>query len=149
MGTIRLPSDFKEFLQSLNSEGVEYLVVGGHAVAFHGYPRATADLDVWVARSSENADKLERAVRGFGFDVPELDRGLFLQEDTIIRMGAPPIRIEILTSVSGVGFEECHEARQVAELEGVSVNFISLEHLKRNKRAAGRHQDLSDLDHLP
>ena len=149
MGTIRLPSDFTEFLQSLNSEGVEYLVVGGYAVAFHGYPRATADLDVWVARSSQNAEKLERAVRDFGFDVPELDRGLFLQEDKIIRMGAPPIRIEILTSVSGVGFEECHEARQVAELEGVSVNFISLEHLKRNKRAAGRHQDLSDLDHLP
>jgi len=149
MDTIRLPSDFKEFLQSLNSEGVEYLVVGGHAVAFHGYPRATADLDVWVARSSENAGKLERAVRAFGFDVPDLDMGLFLQEDTVIRMGAPPIRIEILTSISGVGFEECHQARDVVELEGVTVSFISLEHLKINKRAAGRHQDLSDLEHLP
>jgi predicted nucleotidyltransferase len=149
MATIHLPRDFKEFLQLLNSRGVEYLVVGGFAVGFHGYPRATADIDIWIAPTEANAQKLAGALRDFGFDLPELSEELFLEKDKVIRLGVPPIRIEILTSISGVEFNPCYNARQTVEIEGVQVDFISLEHLKANKRAAGRHQDLSDLEHLP
>jgi hypothetical protein len=149
MVTTQLPSDFKEFLQLLASRGIEYLVVGGYAVGFHGYPRATADLDIWIAATAPNAEKLEGALREFGFDVPELRRELFLEEDRIIRLGEPPIRIEILTNLSGVEFAECYAARDLVELEGLQISVIGLQHLKANKKAAGRYQDLSDLEHLP
>ncbi len=149
MATIQLPSDFKEFLQLLNSRRVEYLVVGGYAVGFHGSPRATGDLDIWVAATEENAQKLEEVLREFGFDLSELSKELFLEKDRVVRMGVPPIRIEILTSISGVHFPQCYTSRQTAEIEGMKVDFISLEDLKANKRAAGRHQDLSDLERLP
>lgn len=149
MATIRLPPDFKEFLQLLGSRGVEYLVVGGYAVGYHGYPRATADLDIWIAATPSNAEKIEAAVREFGFDIPELRRELFLEPDRVIRMGEPPIRIEILTTLSGVDFAECYAARELAVVEDLRVNVIALDHLKENKKAAGRYQDLSDLEHLP
>jgi len=149
MATILPTQDFKEFLQLLDSKGVEYLIVGGYAVAFHGYPRATADLDVWVAVNPKNAAKIVEAVREFGFDVPDLSSDLFLEEDRVVRMGEPPVRIEILTNISGVEFSDCFESRQIADLEGLAVPFIGLKHLKANKAAAGRHQDLSDLEHLP
>lgn len=149
MATIRLPPDFKEFLRLLNSRGVEYLVVGGYAVGFHGYPRATADLDIWIASTPSNAESLEMAVRKFGFDVPEVRAELFLEKNRVIRMGEPPIRIKILTTLSGVEFGACYASREVALVEGVQVNFIAGADLKKNKKAAGRHQDLSDLEHLP
>jgi hypothetical protein len=144
-----LTKDFKEFLQCLNGHGVKYLVIGGHAVAFYGYPRATADLDVWVAVNEENALRLVSALKEFGFDVPELNPDLFLSEDRIIRMGVAPNRIEIQTRIDGVGFPECYPARMAAQLDGIDVEFISLADLKRNKRASGRNKDLADLDNLP
>lgn len=149
MATTLLPPDFKDFLRLLNSHGVEYLLVGGYAVGFHGYPRATADLDIWVPIDSRNAHKLADTLKAFGFETPELSPDLFLQPDKVVRMGVPPLRIEILTSISGVEFRDCYARRHSATLDEVVVPFISLEDLKRNKRAAGRHQDLSDLEHLP
>jgi hypothetical protein len=149
MATINLPSDFKEFLRLLNARGVEYLLIGGYAVAWHGYPRATADMDIWVATDPENADKLVGALKEFGFDLPALSRELFLKADQIIRMGAPPIRIEIATSISGVSFDECYDKRIIDVLDGVEAPIISLQHLKANKKAAGRHKDLDDLENLP
>jgi len=149
MVTTLLPPDFKDFLRLLNSHGVEYLLVGGYAVGFHGYPRATADLDVWVSVDASNARKLTDTLKEFGFEMPELSPDLFLQPDKVVRMGVPPLRIEILTSISGVEFRDCYARRQSATLDEVVVPFISIEDLKRNKRAAGRHQDLSDLEHLP
>src|SRR5262245_36096905 len=107
MDTPALPSDFKEFLQLLNANRVEYLLVGGYAVGYHGYVRATADMDIWVRRDIENASKLVLTLRQFGCSVPGLSDELFLKPDNIIRMGVPPLRLEIITSVSGVGFEEC------------------------------------------
>jgi hypothetical protein len=144
-----LTKDFKEFLQCLNDHDVEYLVIGGHAVAFHGYPRATADLDVWVAVKQENALRVVAALKDFGFDVPELSPGLFLSQDRIIRMGIAPNRIEIQTGIDGVEFAECYPAHVAAELDGIAVKFISLWDLKKNKRASGRNKDLADLDNLP
>jgi hypothetical protein len=149
MASVSLPPDFKEFLRLLNAHRVEYLLIGGYAVAYHGYPRATADLDVWIAMSPQNAERVVAALKEFGFAVAELSANLFLEAGQIIRMGVPPIRVEIATSISGVRFDECHAARVIDELDGVPVNLINLTHLKQNKRAAGRHKDLDDLENLP
>jgi hypothetical protein len=136
-------------LKLLNSKGVEYLIIGGYAVGYYGYPRATADLDVWIAVHSDNIQRTTEAIREFGFDVPELTPEVFHGEKRVIRMGVPPFRIEVLTVISGVNFVECYAARTVDVLDEVQVNFISLKHLKINKRACGRPQDIADLDHLP
>jgi len=149
MATVNLPPDFKEFLKLLNAHQVEYLLIGGYAVAYHGYPRATADMDIWIATHAQNTKKIVTALREFGFDLPELSTELFQKEGQIIRMGVPPVRIEIATTISGVGFEECFAARVVDELDGVEVNIIDLAHLKINKKAAGRHKDLDDIENLP
>ena len=144
-----LTKDFKEFLQCLNAHGVEYLLIGGHAVGYHGYPRATGDMDVWIAVHEENARNMVRALRAFGFDLPDLSPSLFLQKDRIIRMGVEPNRIEIQTGISGVQFSHVYPRRVVAVVDGVSMNIIPLEDLKRNKKASGRHKDLADLENLP
>jgi hypothetical protein len=144
-----LPKDFKEFLRLLTEAGVEYLVIGGYAVGYHGYPRTTADIDIWVAISRKNALKLVDVFHAFGMRDAKLTPGLFQEQGKIIRMGVPPVRIEVLTEIDGVDFDECYAAREVARIDGQSVNLISLRHLRRNKRASGRHKDLDDLDHLP
>ena len=149
MATTPLARDFKELLKSLNSAGVEYLVVGGYAVAYHGYPRTTNDLDVWVAVNPGNADRIVRALREFGFDVPDLSPQMFLRPDRIIRMGLPPVRVELLTGASGVSFQECWTERIVDTLDDIEVNLINLRHLRANKKASGRLKDLSDLENLP
>ena len=149
MAMTRLPPDFKEFLKLLNDHDVEYLLIGGYAVGYHGYPRATADMDIWIAMTPVNADRIVKVLKEFGFDLPELSIDLFLKEWQIIRLGVPPVRIEIATMISGVNFSECYDERVLDVLDGVKVNLISLKHLKMNKKAAGRHQDLSDLENLP
>jgi predicted nucleotidyltransferase len=149
MATIRLARDFKEFLQLLRSAKIEYLLVGGYAVGHYGYPRATGDLDIWVAIHDRNAKALVSVLRDFGFDLPELKQSLFQQPKRVIRMGVPPVRIEILTGIDGVEFKECYSRRQTTDIDGVDVDLISLEDLKTNKRAAARHQDFDDLEKLP
>ena len=148
MATVHLPPDFKEFLQLLNSHQVEYLLIGGYAVGYYGYPRATADMDIWIAIAPENAAKVVKVLQTFGFGADEVTPDLFLKEEQIIRMGLPPVRIEILTTISGVSFAECYTERQVDVLDGVEVNLISLAHLKVNKKASGRYKDLNDLENL-
>jgi predicted nucleotidyltransferase len=147
MDMILLPPDFREFLQLLNSHSVRYLLIGGYAVGYYGYPRATADMDIWVATDAENIEKVIAALAKFGFT--EVEPELFATEKQVLRMGVPPLRIELLTGVSGVGFEECYSERTRANLGEVEVNLISLEHLKINKAASGRYKDLNDLEHLP
>ena len=149
MATIHLPRDFREFLRLLNAHKVEYLLIGGYAVNYHGYPRATADMDVWVAVHPTNAARVVAALREFGFDLPDLSPELFLHPWQIIRLGLPPFRIEIATTISGVSFAECYAGRVQDTLDGVPVDLIGLDQLKRNKKASGRHQDLADLEHLP
>ena len=148
MATTPLPPDFSAFLRLLNEYEVKYLLIGGYAVGYHGYVRATADMDVWVERERKNAERLASALADFGFDIPEVRPDLFLEEGRIVRMGVPPVRIEIQTSISGVEFGPCYAARVVAEWNDVSVNIISLEHLVENKRSAGRLKDLNDLEYL-
>jgi hypothetical protein len=149
MGTIHLPQDFKEFFQSFNRHEVEYLLVGGYAVGYHGYPRATIDIDVWVASSPENARRVVAALEDFGFGGEVLSEELFLEGDQVVRMGLPPMRIEILTSISGVDFQDAYDQRIEDVLDGVPVKLISLQHLKANKIAAARAKDLADLEELP
>ena len=108
MEQIEFPQDFSEFLKLLNEHHVEYLLIGGFAVAIHGYPRATADMDVWVARNSANAERIVACLREFGFDTPDLVPELFEAPDRIIRMGEAPLRIEILTDIDGVTFGDCY-----------------------------------------
>lgn len=146
---ISLPLDFKEFLKLLNDKGVEYLLIGGYAVAYYGYPRATNDIDIWIATDTLNAERVVNALVEFGFDTPDLSIGLFLEPNRIVRMGMPPMRIEIATTISGVEFEECYRAGTKVNVDGIEVPIISLDHLKINKRASGRFKDLNDLENLP
>lgn len=148
MATIQIPPDFKEFLQLLNTHKVEYLVVGGYAVGYYGYPRATGDMDVWIAFNPHNLGLVAQALRAFGFAIPQSSEP-FLSEGQFIGIGNSPLRIEVLTSISGVGFAECYEARTKDVIDDVEINLIGLQHLKRNKQASGRLKDLNDLQNLP
>jgi hypothetical protein len=146
---LELPKDFKEFLRLLRAHGVEYLLIGGWAVGYHGYPRSTDDLDVWIAITPANADRVVKALSDFGFDVPELSADLFLQDDQIVRMGVEPVRIEVMTTISGVNFSDCYRERLETALDDEPVSLINLQHLRINKEASGRLKDLSDLENLP
>ena len=143
-----LNQDFKEFIQSLSDNRVRYLVVGGYAVALHGHPRYTKDMDVWIEMSPENAAKVVDALKQFGFGSLGLQTEDFLVPDQIIQLGYPPNRIDILTTLPGVEFASCYESRVMVEFDGITVNFIDLDSLKRNKRASGRLQDLADVENL-
>lgn len=145
---IRLPPDFKDLLKLLNDHDVRYLLIGGYSVAYHGYPRATNDLDIWIQCDPDNIDRVISALRLFGFNLPELNSDVFFS-NSMIRMGVPPLRIEFLTEVSGVSFDDCYSERIVDDFDGVRVNLISLKRLLQNKQASGRHKDLNDIEHLP
>lgn len=147
MATIQLSPDFKEFLKLLNSSSVEYLVIGGYAVNYYGFPRATADLDIWIAISPANAQRVAEALQLFGF--PQANADVFLRERQIVRMGVPPLRLEILTTISGVEFADCYARRSKVELDEVTLDLINLDDLKRNKQATGRLKDRVDLEKLP
>lgn len=144
-----LHPDFREFLRLLHKHEVEYLVIGAYAVGYHGYPRATPDLDIWIARNAENAERIVAALREFGFDMPELSTEQFLQDKNLIQFGAPPVCIKIFTKISGVNFAECYDERTMEVIDEVKVNFIGLKHLKINKKASGSYKDLNDLENLP
>lgn len=148
MAMIRLPQDFKDFLKLLDSKQVEYLMIGGYAVSYHGYPRSTGDMDIWIAVGPQNAAKIVEVLKDFGFSEKNLSVDIFLKKDQIIRIGMPPIRIEIMTSISGVDFANCYKQRITDTIDGVEVNLINLEDLRKNKRAAGRHKDIDDLESL-
>ena len=143
-----LDQDFKEFIESLNDNHVRYLVVGGYAVAFHGHPRYTKDIDIWVELEPANAKKIIGALKQFGFGSLDLNPEDFLVADQIIQLGYPPNRIDLITTLVAVDFEECFAAREEAMIDGIIVNFIDIENLKKNKAASGRPQDIADVANL-
>ena len=147
-GKLMFNQDFKEFIQSLNDNQVRYLVVGGYAVALHGYPRYTQDIDIWIELSLENASRMVSALEQFGFGTLGLREQDFLEADTIIQLGYTPRRIDLLTTLTGVDFDQCYMVRIVVDMDGVPVNFIDMENLKKNKRATGRAQDTADIENL-
>ena len=139
--------DFREFIALLNSSGVKFLIVGGHAVAFHGHPRFTGDLDVWIATHPGNAARVQRALKDFGFG------NLFKAEDFsrpgyAIQLGRPPYRIDLLTSIDGVQFAAAYKRRKTVKAGGLKLPFIGLDDLLANKRAAARPQDSADVSKL-
>ena len=143
-----LSKDFKEFIELLNEHNVRYLVVGGYAVAFHGHPRYTKDIDIWIELSLQNAENILEALKEFGFGSLDLSLDDFLEGDQIIQLGYPPNRIYILTALTGLKFEDCYNARIEFDVEGLHIHFIDLENLKKNKLATGRLQDLADAENL-
>ncbi len=149
MGTIQLPREFSDMLRLLNEHDARYLVIGGFAVAYHGYPRATGDIDIWVATSGDNPVRVHAAVRAFGFDLDSLSPSDFENRDRVVRLGYPPMRVEFMTSIQGVEFETCYEHRVLGDFDGVPTSLIGLECLRANKLACGRNKDLNDLQNLP
>ncbi len=143
-----LNQDFKEFIQLLNDNQVKYLVIGGYAVAVHGYPRYTKDIDVWIEMSLENAEKLMVALTEFGFGSLGLTTEDFQTSDQIIQLGYPPNRIDLITTPDGIDFETCYQAKIEVIIDNIPVNFIDLDNLRKNKQASGRLQDLADLENL-
>ena len=143
-----LSADLREFIELLNSRGVEYVIVGAHSLAFHGRPRYTGDLDILVRPSQENAEKITAVISEFGFAESGFHVGDFLEPDQIIQLGRIPSRIDLMTGITGVATTEAFATKLSAQLSGVPVFILSKELLIQNKRAVGRPQDLADLDAL-
>lgn len=144
-----LSKDFKEFVTLLNAHAVEYLIVGGYAVALHGRPRNTGDLDVWLNPAPDNSNRLMRALGDFGFGDLGLASEDFSLPDQVVQLGYPPFRIDLLTGIDGVAFADAWPRRECVTHDGILLNFIGLDDLKANKRASGRPRDLDDLENLP
>jgi len=140
--------DFAEMLKALSAEGAEALVVGGYAVAGHGLPRATGDIDLWVRPTSENATRVWRALGRFGAPRSRVTPESFVEPDVVYQIGLPPHRIDILTTIDGVAFDEAWPERVSGCVDGVEFQMISKRHLLANKRATGRPQDLADVARL-
>jgi len=143
-----LPEDWRQFIESLNSNGVEYLVVGAVALAHHGFPRYSGALDVLVRSSPDNSKRLESALAEFGLGAFGLKAADFVEAYHVIQMGIAPNRIDIISSLTGVAFDEAWAGRVECSLEGTRVLFIGRETLIRNKRLSGRAQDKADLEAL-
>ena len=143
-----LTSDFKEFALLLDTNEVEYLIVGGYALAAHGHPRYTGDLDFWVGTDLLNGERIIKTLKDFGFGSLQLTAKDFTIPNQTVQLGYPPRRIDLLTGISGVDFRQCCERRLVVAVDGMNLPFIGLEDFKTNKAAVGRPKDLADLDSL-
>jgi len=143
-----LNKDFREFIELLNAHNIKYLVVGGYAVTVHGYPRYTNDIDIWFWIDKSNAENLIKVLKDFGFGSLDIKTDDFLSPNKVIQLGYPPNRIDLLTSISGVEFEECYPKRVSMDIAGIKIDFIDIDNLKKNKQASGRHKDLNDLENL-
>jgi predicted nucleotidyltransferase len=149
MAKVNLYPDFREFLGSLNSAKVKYLVLGGYAVIYYGYRRATDDLDIWIETSAENTRRLSDVLQKFaGFSATSVKPSLFQKQGMVFVFGREPARVDILTGPSGIDFESSYAQRRTVNWDGVKVPLINLKDLKTNKRAAGRAKDLADLENL-
>ncbi len=144
-----LSKDFKEFVALLNAHGVKYLVVGGYAMAVHGRPRQTGDLDIWLKRDHDNALRVTAALQDFGFGGLGLSVDDFEVPDQVVQLGYPPFRIDLLTGIDGVDFDAAWPSRFEYLLGELRIPFIGIDALKANKRASGRPRDFDDLENLP
>ncbi len=145
---MEVQSDFKELLVLLNEHKVDYLIVGGYALAFHGAPRFTGDLDIWVRPDEENARRVISALAAFGFSLPDLTIHDFESPEKVVQLGVPPVRVDIITSISGVTWEEAATAKEPGRFGDVPVSYIGRQAFIQNKRATGRKKDLADIEAL-
>jgi len=143
-----LNEDYREVLHALSEEKVKFLIVGAYAMAAHGYVRATMDLDIWVGLSRENAEAILCALSRLGADIEDLNDGDLMVPDTVFRIGMPPRQIDIITSLSGVGFPKAYNSSIKVEVDGVEIRVLSIPDLIRNKRATGRRRDVIDAEEL-
>jgi len=143
-----LNQDFREFIGLLNEKEVKYLVVGGYAVAYHGYPRYTKDIDLWIWLDRENAEKVVVVLKEFGFDSLGIQVEDFLDPENVIQLGYPPARIDLLTDLSGLDFEDCYPKREEVSSEDTTINFVDVDSLIKTKLATNRPQDLIDANKL-
>lgn len=146
---IPIPRDFRDFIVLLNEKRVKYLIVGGYAVAFHGYPRVTGDLDIFIEMSEENASAMLEVLGAFGFSTTGIGPKFFMDKGEVVRLGREPLKLEILNDISGISFAECYGNRVTVSIEDLKVNFIDLPDLIQNKKASGREKDLADIRNLP
>lgn len=140
--------DFRDLLSAFNAHGVDFLVVGAHALAAHGHVRATGDLDVWVRPEASNAKRVLEALKAFGAPLADLDAADLVREGTVFQIGVAPLRIDVLTSIDGVEFDEAWADRLMAKFAGLGVPVLSARHLVKNKRTVARAQDLADVEWL-
>ncbi len=140
--------DFQDILSAFCDEGVEFLLVGAYALAVHGLPRATGDLDLWIGTKEENPQRAWRALERFGAPLDQITVEDLSTADTVCQIGVEPLRIDVMTSIDGVEFEVAWSARIETEVAGITLPVISRSHLVQNKRAAGRPQDVADLARL-
>jgi hypothetical protein len=140
-----LNPDYRDILSALAAAKADFLLVGAYALASHGLVRATSDMDIWVRPTPENADRVVAALVAFGAPREKFSASLFAQPDQVLQIGVAPVRVDILTSISGVEFPEAWERRKLIDLDGITIPVLSLQDLARNKRASGRPQDLVDL----
>jgi hypothetical protein len=145
---MRLNRDFQEFVAALSSRNVRFLIVGGYAVAAHGHPRYTKDLDIWVWADVQNAENILAALKDFGFGGLDLQVGDFVEPNAVVQIGVEPHRIDLLTSISGVSFHEAYPNHMMCSIGDITAPFISLDDLRKNKLATGRLQDLADAEAL-
>ena len=148
MAMLNLRKDLREFIELLNSHDVKYVVVGGYAVAYHGHPRNTGDIDIFVEISHENASRIESVIGAFGFRSLGLSAKDFTEPKTIIQLGYPPNRIDIITTISGIDFDRAWEGRVIGEDHGLTIPFVGKAALLENKAATGRPQYLKDIEAL-
>lgn len=143
-----LNPDFRDMLSGFNAARVEYLVVGAYALAVHGVPRATGDIDLWIRPTSDNAQRVWRALAEFGAPLDGLSTDDLIQPGMVVQLGLAPQRIDVLTSIDGVDFAEAWREQVRVPLDGLEIPVISRRHLLANKRATGRPQDLADISRL-
>ena len=144
-----LAPDFEDFVKLLNLHGVEYMVVGGYALAFHGKPRHTGDLDIWISISEKNAVRILRVLKQFGLSSMDFKKEDFLKPGYISQIGYPPLRIDILNSIDGVEFKDAIQNMLRLEIENdFTINYIGLKDFVKNKQASGRSQDLADIQEI-
>ena len=145
---LKMSADFVDFLRLLTAKGVDYLIIGGYAVGHYGYVRNTGDFDIWIRLTEENASLTAEALDDFGYAPKEQSLPYLLDPGKILRMGMPPFRLEISTSIDGVEFDACFPRKETVEHEGMIINFIGYEDLIANKKASGRLKDLADVEEL-
>ena len=140
--------DFREFIELLIKNKAEYMIVGGYAVGIHGHPRYTGDLDIWLNPTPQNAELILKSVNDFGFSSFKLNQADFTKPGNVIQLGYPPLRIDLLTEIDGVTFDECFKNRKEVIIDDLKVNFIGYDDLLKNKKESGRPRDIDDIDHL-
>ena len=143
-----LAEDFEDFVKLLNLHKVEYMVVGGYALAFHGKPRHTGDLDIWIKPSFDNADKMVKVLEDFGFGSLGLTKEDFLRDNYVTQLGYPPLRIDILNAISGVNFDDAYKGRILGQNGELAISFINISDFIANKKASGRAKDIGDINAL-